>query len=196
MVYRYYHRLSPWQQRVYRQSDQITVLPVPAAVGLRAATLAVGRALARGEPRALGLACDQFLRRVCARLGVKPPAVTVLAERPAGHWGELHGLYNPSQGPQGTITVWMRTARRSRVVAFRTFLRTVLHELCHHLDFALLGLGYSFHTTGFHRREASLCKQLLPGAGAPTGATVLPPRTRGHDSRRGRVAPVGAPAPR
>jgi hypothetical protein len=26
MVYRYYHRLSPWQQRVYRQSDQITVL--------------------------------------------------------------------------------------------------------------------------------------------------------------------------
>ncbi|MDH5276314.1 MAG: hypothetical protein OEW88_07810 [Gammaproteobacteria bacterium] len=178
MVYRYYHRLSPWQQRVYRQSDQITVLSVPATVSLRAATLAVGRALARGEPRAISLACERFLGRVCARLSVTPPTVTVLAERPAGHWGELHGLYNPSQGPNGTITVWMRTARRSRVVAFRTFLRTLLHELCHHLDFALLGLSCSFHTTGFHRREASLYRQLLPVAGAGSVATGAAPAAR------------------
>jgi hypothetical protein len=181
MVYRYYHRLSHWQQRVYRQSDQVTAVPVPAASELTDVTLAVGQALAAGEPRAITLACNQLLRRLCARLGVRPPTITVLAERPAGHWGELHGLYNPTQGPSGTITVWMRTARRGQVVAFRTFLRTVLHEFCHHLDFALLRLSYSFHTTGFYKRESSLYKQLLPMAkpravgaavGAPSGATA------------------------
>ena len=176
MVHRYYHRLSHWQQRVYRQSDLVTTVSVPAAVGLAELTLAVGQALTRGEPRATALACTRLLRRVCARLGVTPPAITVLAERPAGHWGELHGLYNPAQGPNGTITVWMHTAKRGRVVAFRTFLRTLLHELCHHLDFALLRLSHSFHTTGFYKRESSLCKQLLPVAkprpvGAPSGAT-------------------------
>ncbi|MEQ1803181.1 MAG: hypothetical protein ABL989_14730, partial [Gammaproteobacteria bacterium] len=185
MVHRYYHRLNPWQQGVYRQSDLVTTVTVPAAVGLVDLTLGVGRALARGEPRALALACNELLDRVCARLGVAPPAVTVLAERPAGQWGELHGLYNPGQGPNGTITVWMRTARRSRVVAFRTFLRTLLHELCHHLDSALLGLSHSFHTTGFRKRESSLYEQLLPVVGAPSGATGIPLRreTRGLDSR-------------
>ncbi len=74
----------------------------------------------------------------------------------------------------------MHTAKRGRVVAFRTFLRTLLHELCHHLDFALLRLSHSFHTTGFYKREASLYKQLLPvvaaakrAVGAPSGATSL-----------------------
>lgn len=169
MVHRYYHSLSPWQQRVYRQSDEVTAVRVPATTELRNAARAVGKALPAGEPRAITLACNHLLRRVCARLGVTPPTVTVLAERPAGHWGELHGLYNPSQGANGTITVWMRTARRGRVVAFRTFLRTLIHELCHHLDFVLLGLSQSFHTTGFNKREASLYRQLLP-AGTSVGA--------------------------
>ena len=59
------------------------------------------------------------------------------------------------------VTVWMRTAQRRRVVAFRTFLRTLLHELCHHLDYELLGLEDSFHTQGFYKRESSLFHQLV-----------------------------------
>jgi hypothetical protein len=59
------------------------------------------------------------------------------------------------------IRVWMRTAQHKRVVAFRTFLRTLLHELCHHLDYELLKLEDSFHTEGFFKRESSLFKQLV-----------------------------------
>ena len=59
------------------------------------------------------------------------------------------------------VKVWMRTAQQRRVVAFRTFLRTLLHELCHHLDYVLLGLEDSFHTEGFFKRESSLFKQLV-----------------------------------
>jgi hypothetical protein len=55
----------------------------------------------------------------------------------------------------------MRTARQRRVVAFRTFLRTLLHELCHHLDYQLLRLPDSFHTEGFYKRESSLFHQLM-----------------------------------
>jgi hypothetical protein len=78
---------------------------------------------------------------------------------------ELHGLYvpEPEGGAAPVIRVWMRTARQGRVVAFRTFLRTLLHEVCHHLDYELLGLDESFHTEGFFRRESSLFRQLVPG---------------------------------
>ena len=59
------------------------------------------------------------------------------------------------------MTLWMRTARQKRIVAFRTFLRTLLHELCHHLDYERLGLADSFHTEGFYKRESSLLQQLV-----------------------------------
>jgi len=55
----------------------------------------------------------------------------------------------------------MRTAKHRRVVAFRTFLRTLLHELCHHLDYELFGLEETFHTEGFYKRESSLFHQLM-----------------------------------
>jgi len=55
------------------------------------------------------------------------------------------------------------------VVKFRTFLRTLLHELGHHLDYEMLGLPDSFHTEGFYKRESSLLRQLL---GAETGGAA------------------------
>jgi hypothetical protein len=61
----------------------------------------------------------------------------------------------------------MRTARQRRVVAFRTFLRTLLHELCHHLDYQHLRLADSFHTEGFYKRESSLFHQLVPEPARP-----------------------------
>ena len=59
----------------------------------------------------------------------------------------------------------MRTARQKRVVAFRTFLRTLLHEVGHHLDYTRLGLGDSFHTQGFYARESHLFHQLVTDGG-------------------------------
>jgi len=56
----------------------------------------------------------------------------------------------------------MRTARQKRVVAFRTYLRTLLHEVGHHVDYAGLRLADSFHTEGFYKRESSLFYQLVP----------------------------------
>ena len=91
----------------------------------------------------------------------------MLAARPHARWGELHGLYEASGRPADTplITLWMRTARQKRVVAFRTFLRTLLHEIGHHVDYTRLRLGDSFHTQGFYQRESHLFHQLVTDGG-------------------------------
>jgi hypothetical protein len=86
----------------------------------------------------------------------------VLAVRPQLEDAELHGLYTQELDGAPRIRLWMRTAKKKRVVAFRTFLRTLLHELCHHLDFTLLELSESYHTEGFFKRESSLFHQLVP----------------------------------
>jgi hypothetical protein len=65
----------------------------------------------------------------------------------------------------------MLTAKRGQVVAFKTFLRTLLHEICHHLDYAYLKLDDSFHTDGFYKRESSLFYQI-------GGAEIAPIRRR------------------
>jgi hypothetical protein len=62
-------------------------------------------------------------------------------------------------------------AQRKQVVAFRTFLRTLVHELCHHLDYELFKLAETFHTEGFYKRESSLVNQL---AGPPPKRRRLP----------------------
>jgi len=101
---------------------------------------------------------------------VPPIRVRVLAQRPSDDYGELHGLYEPEEGATpARITVWMRTAQRRQVVAFRSFLRTLCHEVCHHLDYELFALEETFHTEGFYKRESALANALLatlPGADA------------------------------
>jgi hypothetical protein len=158
----YYQRLSRAQQKVYRRSDGIGSVRLPQAAALRPQVDALEAALAGEDRVAVQAVADRLLAELSIALGVPPLRTEVLAVRPARHWGELHGLYTGSHGQRlAKVTVWMRTAHRQQVVKFRTFLRTLLHELCHHLDYALLGLSDSFHTEGFYRRESDLLKQLL-----------------------------------
>jgi hypothetical protein len=50
------------------------------------------------------------------------------------------------------IRVWMQTAVREEVTSFGTFLSTLSHELCHHLDFQEFGFHDSWHRRGFYER--------------------------------------------
>src|SRR5262249_57504131 len=78
-----------------------------------------------------------------------------------GGGGELQGLSTAERGKRPKIQLWMRTAKQKRVVAFRTYLRTLLHEVGHHLDYTVLRLDESYHTEGFYKRESSLFHQLV-----------------------------------
>ena len=50
-------------------------------------------------------------------------------------------------------------------MAFRSYLRTVLLDLNHHIDLELLGIEDSFHTEGFYKRDSGLFKQLVRATG-------------------------------
>lgn len=166
MPFAYFERLTRRQQAIYLKSDAITAVPLPAAAGLRPLVGELERSLEGGERELTESAARLLAGALTRQLGAPPVSVKVLAARPHARWGELHGLYETGRrGAPPVITLWMRTARRKRVVAFRTFLRTLLHEIGHHVDYTLLRLGDSFHTQGFYARESHLFHQLVTDGG-------------------------------
>jgi hypothetical protein len=169
----YYDRLSRRDRAIYDQSDRIVRLGLPGAEELRPLAERLRAALQLDGRRAVEVVAGQLTREIVDRLAVPPVDVGVLAVRPSLRVAELHGLYTRDGVRRPRIRVWMRTVRYRRVVAFRTFLRTLLHEVCHHLDYTYLKLEDSFHTEGFFKRESSLFYQLVPreeGGSRPAGS--------------------------
>lgn len=168
MVFDYYHRLSNRQKQIYRQSDRVESVELPQPELMRVSIDALPAALERKDRATVQRLCAEIIKGITQQLPVPPVRITVLAARPSNNWGELHGLYEPAEGRRHAhITVWMRTAKRRQVVAFRTFLRTVLHELCHHLDYEYFRFHDSFHTEGFYKRESSLFYALIEHTPSP-----------------------------
>jgi hypothetical protein len=162
MVFSYYKRLTASQRRIYDKSDTVTSVKIPYASDLQPLIKAIGDALKREDRTEIEHLSQKLISDITKRLKTPLIKVKVLAVRPHNTYGELHGLYNPSTKQRhAMITVWMRTAQQKRVVAFKTFLRTLLHEICHHLDYEYFRFPYSFHTEGFYKRESSLFHQLF-----------------------------------
>jgi len=159
-------KLSRAEQRTWARSNRVVALRVPPNRVLTPRALALADALAGGDRRRVEAASQALLDAACALFRVPPLRVDVRGVRPTDRSGELHGLYTPTNGRAGhdRVQIWMHTARRRQVVAFKTFLRTLLHELCHHLDYERLKLEHSLHTEGFYKRESSLMHAVLPRA--------------------------------
>jgi hypothetical protein len=167
MPFAYYDRLAPARKAIYRRSDAIVALPLPEGVALGPVVVAIREALAADRPRGVQRACQTLCDALTAGYKVPPVRMIVLERRPSDDYGELHGLYEPlERRRRARITVWMRTASRQQVVAFRSFVRTVVHELAHHLDYELFALEETFHTEGFYKRESSLANALFAQAQA------------------------------
>jgi hypothetical protein len=162
------------QRRQYDRSNAVSSIPVRISPRLRRAVellesclddatrrKACGRAELRRAEELAQIVSDEL----CRSLRVRLPNVKVRGKRPLNGTGELHGLFTTGPSREDRIQVWMLTAKRRQVVKFKTFLRTLVHEVCHHLDYVLLGLRDSFHTDGFFKRESSLVHQLLRGRG-------------------------------
>jgi hypothetical protein len=180
-------------RRIYDKSDAIGAIALPRLAEHRQRTEALRVALASENRRLVNEAAQALATGIAKSLGAPNLDVRVLARRPKNHEGELHGLYTLEVDGSAHIEVWMRTAAHVRVVAFRTFLRTLAHEVCHHLDLTLYKLGETFHTEGFFRRESSLVRQLLPAspdnrkkgpADKPKPKTKPPSGTKKKASRR------------
>lgn len=169
----YYDRLNRTDKATYRKSDAVAALPLENLDALRPLAAAIEPGLTSENRPAVQRACVALVDALVDELEIGPVAVEVLARRPSNDTSELHGLYTRDEEGRARIQVWMRTAAHQRPVAFRTFVRTLLHEVCHHIDFEKLELRDSFHTEGFYRRESSLARQLL-GEGRRTASRTSP----------------------
>lgn len=142
----------------FRASDQLVMLELPQDDRLRGPAKAIEAAMKAEGRNAVRKACTEFLAAAADFYRVPKPAVRVLAARPLrvreGGWTtEFFGDYHPEKN---LIRVWMRTAVRRQVTSFGTFLSTLCHEFCHHLDYKQLGFRDSPHTRGFYERVAAL----------------------------------------
>jgi hypothetical protein len=161
----YFYRLPARSQRVWLRSDSIDrfdLIPDAATFSLTAALIA---ALPSGAPLIIEHAAQALADEICRLMRVRAVRVEVRGVRPHNTRGELHGIFYPrgpsTSGGAPLIILWMRTAQRHDVVKPKTFVRTLVHELGHYLDYALLRLGESFHTSGFFRRESFLVRILF-----------------------------------
>jgi hypothetical protein len=140
------------------ESDQLTGLELPHDDRLRISAMSIESAMKDGTRAAVQSACAEFLMVATGFYGVSRPDVRALASRPLrvreGGWAsELFGDYSPTTG---LIRIWTRTAVRKQVTSFGTFLSTLCHEFCHHLDCHRFGFRQSPHTRGFYVRTAAL----------------------------------------
>lgn len=141
----------------FLESDKLKALELPKCEALSGIALSIEAAMQTGKSADVRLACADFLARAAEFYQVPKCGIRVLAARPLRvreNWQtELFGDYDPATMK---IRLWMRTAVRKDVTSFGTFLSTLCHEFCHHLDLRLFKFPDSWHTRGFYERTAIL----------------------------------------
>lgn len=142
----------------FQRSDLLASLPLPPDNRFHELAKSITSALEAETTAGIQPVCAEFLRVAAGFYGVEKPGIRVLAARPIrvreGGWAsELFGDYSPESLQ---IRVWMRTAVRKEVTSFGTFLSTLCHEFCHHLDYQRFKFKDSWHTRGFYERTAVL----------------------------------------
>ncbi len=139
------------------ESDGIKTFDLPQDERLLTITNSIESAMKSGRAKDVRPACAEFLNAASTFYKVPACAIRVLAARPLRvreSWtSEVFGDCTPDTM---LIRVWMKTAVRKEVTSFGTFLSTLCHEFCHHLDFQRFGFADSWHTRGFYERAAAL----------------------------------------
>ena len=141
----------------FLKSDRIRSLDLPENERLPRLAERIESAMETGRTADVRRACAEFLTEATHLYEVPKCGVRVLTARPLRvrehSTTELFGDYDVGAM---AIRLWMRTAVRKDVTSFGTFLSTLCHEFCHHLDFQLFRFSDSWHTRGFYERTAAL----------------------------------------
>ncbi len=162
----------------FLDSDRLQMLPLPPDQRLPTIAATIETTMKAGRATDVRTACHAFLGAASEFYGVPRCTVRVLSARPLRvreySTTELFGDYHQAGN---AIRVWMRTAVRKEVTSFGTFLSTLCHEFCHHLDFHRFGFGNSWHTRGFYQRSAVLYHH---AKGTPVKQLVWTPAGHGR----------------
>src|SRR5206468_10983238 len=134
----------------FLQSDRMRTLDLPQDRTLLAIAKSIESGMKAGSSADVRRSCAEFLDFAAAFYEVPSCGFRVLAARPLrvreNCASELFGDYHPETM---LIRIWMRTAVRKEITSFGTFLSTLCHEFCHHLDFQRFRFPDSWHTRAF-----------------------------------------------
>jgi hypothetical protein len=143
--------------KFFTDSDRLNAIALPGDGRLVKIAGAIETAMKTEATNDVRQVCDDFLGTAADFYQVPRCSIRVLAARPLRvrerSTTELFGDYHPDIMQ---IRVWMRTAIRKDITSFGTFLSTLCHEFCHHLDFLKFGFGDSWHTRVFYERTGAL----------------------------------------
>lgn len=144
-------------RQFFLESDRLRSIVLPADGRLHRIAQAIESAMELGSMGDVRRHSAEFVATVSDFYRVPKGDVQILAARPLrtrrGWRTELFGDYHPTTM---LIRVWMRTAVKKKITSFGTFLNTLCHEFCHHLDFHQFKFRDSWHTRGFYERAAIL----------------------------------------
>jgi hypothetical protein len=144
-------------RQFFLASDRLKSIDLPADGRLLGISQAIESAMESGSMGDVRRHSAEFVATVSDFYRVPKSDVQILAARPLrtrrGWRTELFGDYHPTLM---LIRVWMKTAVRREITSFGTFLSTLCHEFCHHLDFQQFKFRDSWHTRGFYERAAIL----------------------------------------
>lgn len=155
------HSTSRRAQRDYERSNDIvelTIAPAPDAVE---ATTQLAGGLVANDRLTVEAASQAIVSSLCRSLGVRDLPVKVGYKRLVRGRVQFYGFC----GKDGYMTLYFKTGKTNKPVAHKTYLRTLVHELTHHLDWVHLRLLHSYHTRGFYGRVRSLYVGLLEASG-------------------------------
>jgi len=130
----HYGKPSAARRRIYDESDRFLCIEWPPVAGLMPLARAIEPALERECRVEVEWTRQTLVDAMNQQLETPRVEVRVPERRPSNSAGELQGLHEPDEitGSRERITVRLRAAAKERVVDFRTFLRTLAHEVCHH----------------------------------------------------------------
>lgn len=144
-------------RQFFLESDRLRSIDLPTDGRLFRISQEIESAMEAGLMGDVRRHSAEFVSAVSDFYRVPRCEVQVLAARPLrtrrGWRTELFGDYHPTSM---LIRVWMKTAVRREITSFGTFLSTLCHEFCHHLDFHQFKFRDSWHTRGFYERAAIL----------------------------------------
>lgn len=141
----------------YDRSDEMKALELPPEEPARSYALQLKQALIDEDKKAVLAASKLLLNCFADFYQVKRPAVKILSVRPqetSGEW--VYQTYGDYDTGTMLIRLFLKTAIQKKTSSYGTFLSTLVHEFCHHLDCVSLELPNTFHTRGFYERVALL----------------------------------------
>ncbi len=150
---------SAAERLAYAASEAWPALPLPPAAAVRGRAAPLLEALAGGRAVEAGEAGAALLEGLASFYRVGVPPLRVLGARPqaaASSGANVYEVFGDYEPATAQIRVFSRTAVRGQIVRPKSFLCTLLHEFCHHLDVRLFGFRASYHTRGFFGRVDGL----------------------------------------